>query len=124
MPGKKMSKLREKVLKEALLTALEKNLGVITPSLQTIGISQPVYHRWMVSDVEFKTKVECIRNIALDFVESKLYQLIKEGDKTSIIFYLKCKGKERGYIDRQVIEFGGKGKIEFNFGEEDEIKEE
>ncbi len=39
----------------------------------------------------------------LDFAESKLYQNIKDGDKTSLIFYLKCKGKERGYVERGEI---------------------
>lgn len=37
----------------------------------------------------------------LDFTENKLYELIKAGDKTSIIFFLKCKGKARGYVERQ-----------------------
>lgn len=38
-----------------------------------------------------------------DFAESKLYELIQAGDKTSIIFYLKCKGKSRGYIERSEL---------------------
>lgn len=41
----------------------------------------------------------------LDFAEYKLLDLIKSGDRTAILFYLKCKGKERGYIERK--EFSG-----------------
>lgn len=38
-----------------------------------------------------------------DLAEQELYKLIKQGDKTAIIFYLKCKGKARGYVERQEV---------------------
>lgn len=37
----------------------------------------------------------------LDIAETGLFQLVKNGDKGAIIFILKCKGKQRGYIERQ-----------------------
>lgn len=39
----------------------------------------------------------------LDWAESKLLELMAAGDKTAILFYLKCKGKNRGYIERQEL---------------------
>ena len=33
----------------------------------------------------------------MDFVESKLYTLIKEGNANAIFYYLNNKGKSRGY---------------------------
>ena len=41
--------------------------------------------------------------ILLDVSENKLLQLINQGDRSAIIFFLKCKGKERGYVERQEI---------------------
>ena len=41
--------------------------------------------------------------ILLDVSENKLLQLIDRGDRSAIIFFLKCKGKERGYVERQEI---------------------
>ena len=35
--------------------------------------------------------------------ESKLYENVKKGDVTSIIFLLKTLGKSRGYVERQEI---------------------
>lgn len=40
----------------------------------------------------------------LDFAESKLFEHLARGDKTAIIFYLKCKGKGRGYVERTEID--------------------
>jgi hypothetical protein len=43
----------------------------------------------------------------LDFAEDKLFQKIIAGDIGAIIFYLKCKGKRRGYIERSAVEVSG-----------------
>ena len=41
--------------------------------------------------------------MALDFAESQLHKQIQNGEVSSTIFYLKTKGKKRGYIERQEI---------------------
>ncbi len=43
---------------------------------------------------------------ALDFMESRLLKAIDKGNVTAIIFYLKTKGKDRGYIEPQEIDHG------------------
>jgi len=43
------------------------------------------------------------RERMIDFAESKLYQNIKAGDNTAIIFYLKTQAKHRGYIERSEL---------------------
>jgi hypothetical protein len=46
----------------------------------------------------------------LDFAESQLFKSIQNGSDTATIFYLKCKGKKRGYIDRAEVDVTTNGK--------------
>ena len=92
------------IKKKALLDALEKSMGVVTLACKSIDIARSTYYEWYKNDEDFKTKVDELQEVALDFAESKLYQLISEGDKTCVIFHLKTKGKNRGYIERSELD--------------------
>jgi len=95
--------------KKALLQALEKNLGIVTTACKSVGLNRASFYRWYDLDKNFKANVDELSNVALDFVESQLFLNIKDRDTASIIFYLKTKGKQRGYVERQEIT-GGDGK--------------
>jgi hypothetical protein len=86
--------------KKAMLIALEATLGVVTLACKKAGVERVTHYRWMQKDKRYREQVDDIANIALDFAESKLHERIKSGDTTSIIFYLKSKGKKRGYTER------------------------
>ena len=47
-----------------------------------------------------------------DFAESKLMINISRGKEASIFFFLKCKAKDRGYIDRVDINHSGRLSLE------------
>ncbi len=87
-----------------MVEALEKSLGIVTTACKTVGISRQTHYDWMQQDELYKAAVEGIADIALDFAESKLHASIANGSDTATIFYLKTKGKKRGYIERQEIE--------------------
>lgn len=89
--------------KDAMVKALEKSLGVVTTACRNIGIDRATHYRWLEDDPEYKAAVQALSDVALDFAESKLHSLIQEGDTTATIFYLKTKGKQRGYIERQEV---------------------
>ena len=93
--------------KKAMLEALEKSLGVVTSACKSVGIGRTTHYMWMENDPEYNKAVKDIENVALDFAESQLHQQIKGGNPTSTIFYLKTKGKKRGYIERQEISHEG-----------------
>ena len=95
-------------LKKAMLDALEKSLGIVTTAAKIAGIDRGSHYNWMKDDEQYKSDVEDIGNIVLDFAESQLHKQIKEGQQASTIFYLKTKGKKRGYIEAQEINFNAK----------------
>jgi hypothetical protein len=90
----------EQLKKENLLKALEKSLGIVSTACVSIGISRTTYYKYYNEDKEFKQSVDSIGDIALDCAESQLFELIKEKNVTAIIFYLKTKGKKRGYVEK------------------------
>lgn len=89
------------VTKKAILEALEKAMGVVTQACKMVGVSRQTYYRYYREDLDFKNSADEINEVALDFAESKLFKKIEELDTASIIFYLKTKGKHRGFVERK-----------------------
>ena len=107
--------------KKAMIEALEKSLGVVTTACKSVGIGRTTHYMWLDEDPEYRRNVESISDIAVDFAESSLHKQIKEGNPTSTIFFLKTKGKKRGYVERQEIDLGTDNhfRVEINMGNEE-----
>ena len=91
------------IKKESILKALEQTLGVVNNACKIAKIPRSTFYKWLNEDNEFAKKVKDIENVALDFAESQLHQQISDNSTAATIFYLKTKGKKRGYIERQEI---------------------
>ena len=98
-----MNKSRH-IKKESILEALEKSLGVVTMACKSADVPRSTYYKWLNEDEEFAKAVKDIENIALDFGESQLHKQIKDGNTSATIFFLKTKGKKRGYIERSELD--------------------
>ncbi len=111
-----------------MIRALEKSMGVISTACSNVGITRQTHYNWLEKDPKYAAEVDAINEKSIDFAESKLFQLINgveipetkvflsEGtiithdmkkkfapDTAATIFYLKTKGKKRGYIEKQDI---------------------
>jgi hypothetical protein len=100
--------------KEAMLFSLERSNGIVQTACINSGISRDTHYRWLRDDPQYNEAVMMAKDIAIDFVESKLMALINgvtvEGkfgtvykrapDVASVIFYLKTQAKHRGYVER------------------------
>ena len=98
-----MNKSRH-IKKESILEALEKSLGVVTVACKSADVPRSTYYKWLNEDEEFAKAVKDIENIALDFGESQLHKQIGDGNTSATIFFLKTKGKKRGYIERSELD--------------------
>ena len=85
-----------------ILTLLRK-AGNITNACRAVGISRITYYNWRKADKDFAMAVWEVGQALVDNVESKLMENINAGLETSILFFLRCKGKARGYVERKEI---------------------
>ena len=89
--------------KEKFLENFKLSLGNISISCEASGISRQTYYNWIKQDTDFANECKDIEERNLDLAEMKLLNAIREGKTAELLFYLKTKGKKRGYVERQEI---------------------
>lgn len=85
--------------KENFLTVYRAQAAIVSKAIDAAGISRTTFHRWRREDPEFDECAAEIEEAQIDFAESKLLEAINAGDVRAITFYLKCKGKQRGWSE-------------------------
>jgi len=69
----------------------------------------------MQSDEEYKKAVDDIDSKFIDFAETSLKKQIKEGNTTATTFFLRTRGRKRGYNEKQEIDLtSGDERIKIN----------
>jgi hypothetical protein len=101
-----MEKLTDK--QQQMVECLERALGVVSTACRAANISRTTHYRWLENE-EYASAVRDIQEVAVDFAESHLHKLIQDGNPAATIFFLKTKGKSRGYIERQEIDHTDSG---------------
>jgi 20S proteasome alpha/beta subunit len=89
--------------KAEFIEEFSKKANNVSATCKAIGIERPTFYNWLKDDVDFRLKVENAEEGDIDMAESALKKQILGGNITAIIFYLKTKGKSRGYVERQEI---------------------
>ncbi len=115
--------------KKRFLECLRASMGTVTEATKKSKLSRTQHYEWMDTDPAYKSEVEAINESCIDYAESQLFakmrgielpdtkvlvvngkvkkiKMIKkfEPDTTAIIFYLKTKGKRRGYVEKYQVE--------------------
>lgn len=93
-------------LKKRLIDAMQKSYGVVTTACKIAKVDRSTFYLHYKNDSEFKKACDDCSDIALDKVEMALYKQIESGVPSSTIFYLKTKGRKRGYKEETSFTFG------------------
>ena len=100
------------------LEVLEKSAGLISQACKKFNnMSRTNHYNWIRDYEGFKERVEEIEDNNIDFAEGKLMEQMNEGNIAAILFFLKCKAKSRGYVERQEIKHSGGVSIDVKWEE-------
>lgn len=105
----------KKIKLDDVLAVFKAKMGLVSPTCDEVGVSRTTFYAWRREDKEFDEACKEIEERCIDFAESELFKQIRDGSTTATIFYLKTKGKGRGYVERQEVDFGDK-EVEFKIG--------
>lgn len=105
--GKDEKERREEEQMQAFIEAYHRHHGRIMKACEEIGIWYTKYKAWREKYPDFAAAIgtkEEQDELVTAWAESKLQDKIDKGDTTAIIFYLKTKGKNRGYSEKAIPE--------------------
>lgn len=86
--------------KKRFLKAFGECRGIVASACEKAGIARRTVYNWKQEDPEFAKAMAEVEESQIDFVEGKLMSLVDSGDATATIFYLKTKGRSRGYSEK------------------------
>lgn len=113
--------------KEFMLQCLKQSMGIVSHACEKADTARATHYEWYHADPEYAAQVDAIQESCIDFAESKLMELIngakhevatakgevltvQDGpNPTACIFYLKTKGKKRGYVEKSELDVQGNG---------------
>ena len=94
----KTQKKRKRMLD--FLKALEDHEWNIAAACRVAKVNRRYYYEWLKTDEWFAERIDECKQTKMDIAEQALYQQVLAGNTSATMFYLKCHGKERGYVEK------------------------
>ena len=89
-----------KYTQEQMIEALEQSKGLIAPAARALGCSRDTIRSYL-DEYSAVAQAKLDQEEAVkDMAENALYAAILRGEAWAICFYLKCRAKDRGYVER------------------------
>jgi hypothetical protein len=101
--GVRLMPVKERYKVKQVAEALRNAAGLKSLAAEQLGCVPSTITNY-ISRHKSLEKVEAeALEATLDLAEDRLIQNIREGKEASIFFYLKCKGKLRGYVEKDRV---------------------
>lgn len=72
----------------------------VSSTCAALNISRQTFYEWKDKDPKLKAALDEEDESMLDWAETKLIEQVNDGNLTALIFFLKTKGKKRGYVEQ------------------------
>lgn len=101
------SRRDQHLTKDELAQALIDHHGLVSVAAKALGAHRDTVYkamkRWPTLQLVRAAAAEDVNDVA----EQRLFQAIERGDPWAVQFYLKTKGKARGYVERSELDLRG-----------------
>lgn len=77
--------------------------GIISAIARKIGCDWITAKRYIQKHATVLRAWRAEKETVLDVAETKLIKDVKDGETWAVKFYLKTQGKDRGYVEKQVV---------------------
>lgn len=88
------------ISEERIYAAIKRHAGLVSMIAKELKVHPETVRAWKSNPKVAAAFIEA-KESTLDIAENKLITNIKKRDNTALIFYLKCQGIRRGYIEKQ-----------------------
>ena len=89
---------------EAIVLALQNSHGMINIAARELGVRPNLVRYYIKTRPRLQQLVKDEKELALDQAETALFNAIERGEPWAICFFLKTRGKARGYTEKTVID--------------------
>lgn len=86
--------------------------GVVVTIARRLGVTRQTVYSYAKKWKTVQDVIDDERETMLDMAEGALYKAVANDNMTGIIFLLKTRGKERGYVERQELTGANGGAME------------
>jgi len=111
--------MAEKYTTAKMIEALREKHGNLSAAARFLNCSRNTISRYIETYPTVKSVADEERETLIDFAENQLFQQVKDGNITAIIFTLKTIGKHRGYVERQEVTGADGGAVVVKWDEVD-----
>jgi hypothetical protein len=94
---------RQKYTNEQMITALKATHGMVYLAADRLGCDPTTVYLRSRNVPAVRTAIENARGKMLDVGEMALMKAVVAGEAWAVCFYLKCQGKNRGYVERKEL---------------------